>query len=251
VQNYRPSFKSPLYPWVQIVGIITLVLLILDMGTMTVSLSVGIVIAGVLIYLISGRLKDGKESALLHLIERITSKELTHHNLESELSEILHERDAVLLDRFDEVVQEAEVIDCPDSIDIAVFFEAAAEVFASSLELSPREVSTLLEKREQEGSTAISHFVAVPHLIINGNGKFKLLIARCTGGIRFNQENNAIKAVFVLAGTRDERNFHLKALSAIAQIVQDEYFEKRWLAARNPQSLKDVLLLSRRKRFSK
>jgi hypothetical protein len=37
-----------------------------------------------------------------------------------------------------------------------------------------------------------------------------------------------VQAVFVLAGTRDDRDFHLRALAGIAQIVQDPAFEKRW-----------------------
>jgi mannitol/fructose-specific phosphotransferase system IIA component (Ntr-type) len=58
-----------------------------------------------------------------------------------------------------------------------------------------------------------------------------------------------IKAVFVLFGTKDERAFHLKALSAIAHIVQNRNFEKMWLAAKNKDQLKDIVLLSERKRF--
>ena len=55
--------------------------------------------------------------------------------------------------------------------------------------------------------------------------------------------------MFVLAGTPDERNFHLRALSAIAQVVQDKTFEKRWLAAKDAHGLRDVIHLSARKRL--
>ena len=57
-----------------------------------------------------------------------------------------------------------------------------------------------------------------------------------------------IKAVFVILGTRDCRNYHLKALAAIAQIVQGQNFEARWLAARHRDQLRDILLLGKRKR---
>lgn len=52
----------------------------------------------------------------------------------------------------------------------------------------------------------------------------------------------------MLIGSKDERNFHLRALSAIAQIVQDANFEKNWMSARDEQVLKDILLLTNRKR---
>ena len=54
--------------------------------------------------------------------------------------------------------------------------------------------------------------------------------------------------VFVLAGPRNLRNMHLKTLSALAQIVQEEEFERHWLAAADTEALRDVLLLGRRLR---
>ena len=52
----------------------------------------------------------------------------------------------------------------------------------------------------------------------------------------------------VLVGSLDERNYHLRALMAIAQIAQETDFEKKWLEARNIEELRDVILLSSRKR---
>jgi mannitol/fructose-specific phosphotransferase system IIA component (Ntr-type) len=57
-----------------------------------------------------------------------------------------------------------------------------------------------------------------------------------------------VRAVFVLVGTRDERNFHLVALSAIAQIVGEPEFMDRWMKARGTQALRDLVLLGERAR---
>jgi mannitol/fructose-specific phosphotransferase system IIA component (Ntr-type) len=54
--------------------------------------------------------------------------------------------------------------------------------------------------------------------------------------------------MFVLAGSRDERNYHLRALMAIAQIAQEKDFEGRWLAARDSAAIRNLILLSTRKR---
>jgi mannitol/fructose-specific phosphotransferase system IIA component (Ntr-type) len=45
------------------------------------------------------------------------------------------------------------------------------------------------------------------------------------------------------------RHLHLKALAAIAHIVQHPEFEKRWTTAKNEDQLKDILLLSERIRM--
>ena len=79
--------------------------------------------------------------------------------------------------------------------------------------------------------------------------KFKILVARAKQGIGFAESPHPVHAVFVLAGTRDERNFHLRALAAIAQICQQRDFDRHWLRARNIEELRDIILLAERKRF--
>jgi APA family basic amino acid/polyamine antiporter len=54
--------------------------------------------------------------------------------------------------------------------------------------------------------------------------------------------------MFILAGSGDERNYHLRALMAIARIAQEKDFEKRWLAARDTETIRNLILLSTRKR---
>jgi mannitol/fructose-specific phosphotransferase system IIA component (Ntr-type) len=91
--------------------------------------------------------------------------------------------------------------------------------------------------------------VAIPHLILEGNKCFKLMLVKNSEGIKFSDEYDAVKAIFVLAGTRDQRNRHLKSLSAIAQIIQNPNFEIRWEAAATERQLRDMLLLAKRKRL--
>ena len=110
------------------------------------------------------------------------------------------------------------------------------------------EFKSELVDREKESSTAISRAIAIPHIIIDGEHKFSILLARCQNGINFSESAPKVYAVFVLVGTRDERNFHLRALSAIAQIVQSPNFEKKWLRARSEETLRHVILKARRKR---
>ena len=55
-------------------------------------------------------------------------------------------------------------------------------------------------------------------------------------------------AIFVLAGSRDQRNFHLKALAAIAQIISSPDFETNWQKLMTPPQLRDAVLLGARRR---
>jgi basic amino acid/polyamine antiporter, APA family len=109
-------------------------------------------------------------------------------------------------------------------------------------------LARVLRAREEESSTLLTPSLAIPHVVVEGASRFDLLIVRAHKGIQFSEDAPEVKTVFVLVGSRDERNFHLRALAAIAQIVQDEGFEQRWLAAHNEQGLRDVILLSGRTR---
>jgi len=57
-----------------------------------------------------------------------------------------------------------------------------------------------------------------------------------------------VRVAFILVGSRDERNYHLRALMAIAHIVQEEQFVQRWLGAPKAEHLRDIVLLSGRER---
>ncbi len=248
IQSYRPGFKTPFYPWLQIGGIIIFGCLIVELGTQAIEISLGMLAISLIIFLFYGH-KTKSEYALLHLIERITNRRLTSRNLENELREIIRSRDEVIEDDFDKLVKKASVMDIEEGpMELNDFFRKIAENYAREMKLDQKEFFDMLKEREAESSTALTPMVAVPHLIAEGEKLFKILIVRCRQGVKFSPQNENIKAIFVIAGTRDMRNHHLKTLAAIAQIIQSKQFEERWLEAKGGEQLRDILLLGKRKR---
>jgi len=102
--------------------------------------------------------------------------------------------------------------------------------------------------RESEGSTVIQPGLAIPHIVVEGENKFDILLVRAVEGINFANTLEPVGAMFILAGSKDERNYHLRALMAIAQIAQEKDFMERWLAARDIEAIRNLILLSTRKR---
>jgi APA family basic amino acid/polyamine antiporter len=248
LQNYQPQFKVPLYPWIQIIGIVGFVFLILEMGKEAHLASFVLIISGLFVYWFYGRIRANREYALLHLIERVTARELTSHFLEAELREIIRERDAIVKDRFDHLIEDCAVLDIERPIQLEDFFKSVADVMSDRLKIDASLISKSLTDRERESSTVLSPALAIPHVVIEGEHTLDVLLARCRAGVAFSDAGPNVHAVFVIIGTKDERNFHLHVLSAIAQIVQDPDFEKRWLAARSKDSLRDIVLLGKRRR---
>jgi len=248
VQNYQPRFKSPLYPWIQIVGVLGCWVLVINMGTAVLLVGSGLFLAGLLVFWGYGRARAKQDFALLHLIEKITAKELIDFSLESELKEIIQERDEIVKDRFDKIVEKSIVMDIEGPVQMDEFFRKVSEKISKKLETTPSAILELLIEREKESSTVLGPHLAIPHIIVPGKHTFVILLARCREGIIFLPNKKKIHTVFVIAGTKDERNFHLRALSAIAQIVQDPKFEKKWMKAKNKEALRDIVLLGERKR---
>lgn len=248
IQNYQPRFRTPLYPWVQIAGILGCWILIVNMGKEALFFGSVFFTCGLAVFWFYGRKRAKKDFALLHLIERITAKELVDVSLEAELKEIIRERDDIIKDRFDGVVEKSMVLDVDKTMVAEDFFKLVAEKISPKLDTSPSVVLRLLLDREEQSSTVLSPGLAIPHIIIDGKHIFLILLARCRKGIIFPGKPQKVRTVFVIAGTRDERNFHLRSLSAIAQIVQDPHFEKKWMKAKDKEALRDIVLLGERKR---
>jgi basic amino acid/polyamine antiporter, APA family len=247
IQNYRPSFKVPLYPWLPFMNVLVFVFMIIEMGFEAVEVSLFVIALALLMYLFFGR-KVGRESALMHLIGRITNKRLDTHGLEEELSDILRQRDGLVKDDFDVLVEEAPVIILKKAMTVDELFHEIADKLADELDLKAEKMFEFLQEREEESSTAISPMVAIPHIIIDRENSFKLFLLKSEKGVDFGNTYDEVKAIFVLAGSRDQRHRHLKTLAAIAQLVQHRKFDTTWQKARTEEQLRDVLLLGQRKR---
>jgi amino acid transporter len=246
--NYRPTFRVPLCPWLPIFGIISFSLLIIDMGMAAVEISLGLAVFGLLVYFLYGRKHTDMGYAFLHIVEEIMNKELTSGSLEKELYNTLYQRDEVVHDAFDEILKTAAALDLEPGATQQSLLDAMSSTLEADLSLSKEEIRTRFEEREEQGSCVLTPFVAIPHIIVDGERLFEILLVRSREGIEF-EEDTSVKAFFVIVGSRDMRNMHLKALAAIAHIVQHPEFEKRWSTAKNEAQLKDILLLADRVRM--
>lgn len=68
--DYDPSFRSPLYPWVQAFGAVSGIVLLTQMGTVPLVGSVIIAVAGVVWYLVYGRPRVDREGAAVDAVRR-------------------------------------------------------------------------------------------------------------------------------------------------------------------------------------
>jgi len=245
--NYRPIFKSPFYPWAQILGIITYSFLIFEMGKAPLLISFSFVGVSLLWFVFSSS-KIKRNSALMHLVERVTAKEFLDTSLEDELKEILHRRDNIIKDRFDRLIENCSVLDLEEELTKDQLFSLISEIFSKKLAVKKEVINNLIIKRESESTTVIEEGLALPHIVVEGEHEFEVVVVRAKEGIIFSKDKNPVRVVFALAGSRDERNFHLRTLMAIAQIVREPNFHRNWMRMKDEESLRMLILSSTRKR---
>ena len=251
IQSYRPRFKSPLYPYIHIAVIVAYSALIIDMGTVPLLITAGFIGLSAAWYWLYVCRRVSRASAVMHVVERVTDRELKTVTLENELRDILLERDDIIEDRFDELIRGCEILDIQVEEKAETIFRRISAIMAERLGTDEYVLFEKFLHREAEGSTVVQPGFAIPHIVVEGESKFDILLVRAREGIIFPHAPDPVRIMFILAGSKDERNYHLRALMAIAQIAQEKHFEQRWLAARDTQGLRNLILLSTRKRDTK
>jgi APA family basic amino acid/polyamine antiporter len=251
IQSYRPRFKSPLYPYIHILAIIAYGALIVDMGWVPLLITGAFIAVSAAWFAFYVRRHVSRASAVMHVVERVTDHELKTVTLENELRDILLQRDDIIEDRFDELIRECEIIDIKGKQSSEGIFREVSKILEGRLDISEYVLFEKFLHREAEGGTVVQPGFAIPHIVVEGENRFDIMLVRARDGIKFPDAPEPVKIMFVLAGSRDERNYHLRALMAIAQIAQEKDFEKQWFAARDTAALRNLILLSKRKRDTK
>jgi mannitol/fructose-specific phosphotransferase system IIA component (Ntr-type) len=220
------------------------------MGMDAIEISLALVFLSFCLYMVYGRRERQRESALLHMLKRIVDRRLTHNLLEDELREVVIGRDEIEQDSFDELIKTAVVLDLAGPCTYLELLETAAGGIADETGMAKNELIDRFLKRQTECNTAISPFLAIPHIILEGEGRLFMRIIRCREGVRFTDAEDSVKAVFLFGGTAENRLLHLKTLASIATLVGLEGFEGLWEAAEGETELKDLMLLNDRRRYS-
>ncbi len=251
IQNYRPTFRAPLVPYLPIAGICLYAFLVADMGLLPLATTGGFAVAGGIWWVFYVRRTQRRESALAYLVKNIVAREMHRSHLEEELKQIAFQRDEVQQDHFDQVVQRCDVLDLPASVHSGTeMLSLAADALAERLDCDAEMLHERFVSREVESSTVLQPGLAVPHIIIEGDDLFEMVLVRSRDGVHMEGSDQPVRMAFVLAGSPDQRNFHLRALMAIAHVVQETGFAEQFMAAEHPEQLRDLLLLSSRKRHS-
>ena len=249
ITNYTPSFKTPFYPWLQIVSIVIFTIFISGMGISATAMSLLLLAAGMSVYVMYGRHRARKESALLHLFKKVADELLVAETLEDDLREIIIDRDHIEQDIFDKLLKKAPILDITGPADFKTMAGDISVEMSETLDVSPEEIKSKLMLWKSQASDTVNDFLAIPHICTGGSGKMFLYVVRAKDGIYVNETCRTVKAMFILACSQDMRIHHLKMIAAVASLSEQHSFKKQWIEAENITNLRNYLILNERKRY--
>ena len=249
IESYDPGFRSPWYPWMQIIGIIAPLWLMAEMGWYPMTFTIGLILLGTAWYFCYARKRVSRDGAIYHIFAHLGERRF--EGLDRELRGILKEKGARDEDLFDAVVARAGLIDLPNRITFDEVVAKATDYLSTRLQASAEKMKESFMQGTRVGATPVAHGVALPHIRLRELTHPEIVIVRTQKGVKVDCEQTSeevsaapdpVYAFFFLVSPEDNPGQHLRILAQIAGQVDDERFISHWLAAKNEQEIKELLL---------
>jgi len=249
IDSYDPGFRSPLYPWMQIFGMITSFALILYMGALAIAFTIGIVGACLLWYFKYAHKHMERDGAIFHWFGRLGAKQ--YEGLDREFRGIMKEKGLRGEDPFDEIIAQSTVLDFSEPTDLETIFRDAAKHLSKPISLSEEEITNRFLQGTLTGETPVSRGVALPHFRAPGITQPKVVLVRAAHPVTILGDDlstpeveteTKVHAVFLLVSPENDPGQHLRLLAQIAGRVDEKSFGKSWNDAKSSDEIRKVLL---------
>ncbi len=253
LDSYDPSYRDPFYPWTQIIGIVSSLVLIVEMGWVPIVFSTVLVVVAIGWYFHYVRSRVTRTGAIYHLFARLGERRF--EGLDQELRSIMKEKGLREEDPFDEVVARAFVIDLSSDWTYEQVVEQVSDKLSQRLPVSAEELKEQFTAGSQFGSTPVAHGAALPHLRLANIENSEMVLVRSSPESYVLGDGEAMEgplpdyltyAFFFLVSPDNNPGQHLRILAQIAGRVDDEHFMSEWLAATDDEELKETLLRDKR-----
>ncbi len=243
IDAYVPGFRSPLYPWVQIAGMLISVWLIAEMGILAVALTGIVAVLCVVWYFYYAGGKIQRQGAIFHIHERLGRRR--YEGLEYELLSIVNEKNIEKRLSYEEVVARSVIIDeSAASQDINSMINKAADVFADRLKIDKETIKEgLLENYSNRFSNLGNGVIAI-YMNYEDIETAEMVAFKVPeeNNLELPGINTKYNALIILITPKDNPGLDMRLVGHLAEIVQNEHFLPRWLNAKSDKELHEILI---------
>lgn len=246
IEAYKPGYKSPLYPWIQIFGMIISMWLIAEMGLLAVGLTGAVIIFCIGWYFYFAHGKVQRQGAIFHIYSRLG--QLRYEALEHELMTIINEKNVDSSLTYEQVIARSIVLHVEeDYTNIDRLLMKATVTLNQRLKLDR---SFLKEQLSDLGDNFIEMKDGIFFKYVQlGEVKIpEMLAIHSANGINFsiNKENKKAYAIIFLATPKDKPLLHMRIIGHLAELIEADGFLERWKNAKIEKAMKQVLLTDER-----
>lgn len=246
IEYYDPVYRSPLYPAMQVGGIIASVFLLSYIGADALALTMVVVVASTLWYAYYGSKNVQRHGAIFHWFSRLGERR--YDGIEHELRQIMKEKGLRSDDPFSEVVARASVIDVEESLTLDEVAKEAIQLFSQTEPAVIADgIAPFLDSIEA-GVTLINDRAALPNARLGSVTHMDMVIVRSREGIMVQcdvggeRRQERVHALFFVISPLDQTGQHLRLLAELAHQVEQDEFVHDWLQAKDWHELKEILL---------
>jgi APA family basic amino acid/polyamine antiporter len=250
IESYDPGYKSPLYPGMQVAGIIISLILIVYMGWLAVLFSGLVTLIAFLWYYYYAREKVKREGAIFHWFALLGKYQ--YADLENEFMTILKEKGLRHGDPFDETITRARITNIDREMNFEELVDNIAHIFSTEMHVSKEtlindfltisaiepaliipEVSILYAKNEGIDHPSL-------HIVLSSRGIRKPV---GKGGI---SSEDFIRVFFFLVNPPADSRQQLRMLSRLVDVVERPEFVEEMFDHKSHRKIKEYLLHNER-----
>lgn len=241
IMSYKPGFRAPLYPWLQIAGIGIAMWLIFEMGALAIAFTGAMIVICVAWYRHYAMGKIDRRGAIFHVHQRLGEQK--YEGLERELMTIIHDRTQAENLSYEALVTRSAVLDLKygkyDNAHLSLLLSGTA---SNSFDLDDETIVEALFETPWTYRPVTSGVFLVfkshpalsqPELITCRFGPSADL------GV---PEIEGAHTIFYLIVPSQPVGLDLRLAGHIAEVVQSTSFGARWGATFDPQELKSILM---------
>lgn len=252
IEEYDPGFKSPWYPWIQIAGIILSIILIFEMGILSILFTIAVSAASIMWFKYYAQDTVERQGAIFHIHARLGENK--DQGLESEMRNILREKGLRQEDPYEELVSRADVLEYDSTTNYETIINDAARKLSEKLNLSTDKLVGMFTTSDDNTAIPIAEGVALNHARIKGNVSPELVLVRIKEGYskkkiqnkKIEGSDKKLHAIIFFVSGQENSGQHLRILAHIAEMVGSKSFLQRWCQADNEEELREILLRDER-----
>ncbi|MGM0545489.1 MAG: amino acid permease [Bacteroidota bacterium] len=257
IEEYDPGFHAPLYPWLQIAGMLISTLLIIEMGILAIAFTGLMTVACVGWYFYYAYARVQRQGAIYHVHARLGERR--YRGLETEMRDILREKGLREEDPYEQIVARSVVIDEKrGDLSYNTIIKQVAQQMAPRFHIEADALSDLFIKAQDTGTVPLGRGVVINHIRIDRDRPTEMALVRIPESIKLSTEgyhplnNNGqadsekICAILFIVSSENNSGAHLRTLAHLAEMVDNPSFIKRWNTARHEGELREVLLRDER-----